>query len=306
MPRIFVAGGHGFLGQHIYNVLQPNSDREMLSRASDYCFPANAETMLYEVKPEIVINAAGRLGGIIENRDNPAEFYLENLKIGTYLMESSWRFGINKFVQVGTVCSYPKYGDLPMREENFWNGYPEETNAAYGLAKRSLVAQAQAFSKQYGFNVISPILANLYGPGDHYEPRRSHVIPAMIVKFLDAIDNHTDVELWGTGKASREFLYVEDAANAVKFLLENYDSPEIINVSSGYEIIMKELAEIIAMMTGFRGNINWDGSKPDGQPRRSIDTTRLSKMGWNAKTKLAEGLIKSIEDCREWRKRAKA
>lgn len=301
MPRVMVVGERGFLGRHIVkafeNTVSPNT------KINNLLFRSDIVAGLNEAEPDVLINAAAKVGGILANRTRPAEFYHENIIMGTHLIQEAHEYGIKKFVQIGTVCSYPQYAPIPLAEENFWNGRPEINNGAYGQAKRALIDLAQAFAAQYDFNVICPVLANLYGPGDHYEEDRSHVIPAMIRKFSEAVE-HGDksIVFWGTGKCTREFLYVEDAARAIKFLTERYNSPEIINVSSGYEIRICDLAELIAKKIGFSGSIHWDHSKPDGVSRRHMDTFKMEHLGWSAQTSLAEGISQAVEDYKKNRR----
>ena len=239
---------------------------------------------------------AAVVGGIGANRENPGRFFYDNLMMGAQLMERARLAGVAKFVAIGTVCSYPKFAPVPFREEDLWNGYPEETNAPYGLAKKMLLVQAQAYRQQYGFNAICLLPVNLYGPGDSFDPRRAHVIPALITKCLDAVAcGGPEISVWGTGTATREFLYVEDAAEAIVLAAERYDSEAPVNVGAGDEISIKELVGLIATLTGFSGSISWDASKPDGQPRRMRDTTRAaSHFGFVARTPLEDGLRQTI------------
>jgi GDP-L-fucose synthase len=248
-------------------------------------------------QPDIVIHLAAKVGGIGINAEKPGEFFYENLIMGVQLMEIARRRNVQKFVAIGTVCAYPKFTPVPFKEEDLWNGYPEETNAPYGLAKKMLLVQAQAYRKQYGFNAIYLLPANLYGPGDNFDPRSSHVIPALIKKCIDAKERGEDhIVVWGTGRASREFLYVADAARAIVLAAERYNSPEPVNIGSGREITIKDLVTLIAELTGFTGQIVWDTSKPDGQPRRCLDTSRAEReFGFRATTDLREGLRKTID-----------
>ncbi len=236
------------------------------------------------------------MGGIGANRENPGEFFYDNLMMGVQLIEQARLFGVNKFVAIGTVCAYPKFTPVPFKEEDIWVGYPEETNAPYGLAKKMLLVQSQAYRQQYGFNSIFLLPVNLYGPGDNFDPKSSHVIPAIIKKCADAIDDGSDeIVVWGTGKASREFLYAEDAAEGILLAAEKYDRSEPINIGAGSEISIKELVEMIVDLTGFKGRIVWDTSKPDGQPRRCLDVTKAEReFGFGATTSLADGLSKTI------------
>ncbi len=237
------------------------------------------------------------VGGIGANRERPGEFFYENLIMGAQLMEQARLFGVKKFVAIGTICSYPKFTPVPFKEENLWDGYPEETNAPYGLAKKMLLVQSQAYRQQYGLHSIFLLPVNLYGPGDNFDPRSSHVIPALIKKCFDAIRNREEeIVVWGTGKATREFLYVEDAAQAILLASEGYDKEDPINIGAGFEISIRELAELIKELTGFKGQIVWDSTKPDGQPRRMLDTARAFKeFGFKAKTPFRNGLKKTID-----------
>ena len=253
---------------------------------------------MYErTQPDIVIHLAAKVGGIGFNQEKPAELFYDNLIMGTQLIHEAYRQKIEKFVALGTICAYPKFTPVPFQEENLWNGYPEETNAPYGLAKKMMLVQSQAYRQQYGFNSIFLLPVNLYGPGDNFDPRSSHVIPALIKKCIDAIDNSSDtIEVWGTGRATREFFYVEDAAEAISLATELYNKSEPVNIGAGFEISIRELAELIAQITGFKGKIVWDKTKPDGQPRRMLDCSRAAaEFSFKAKTGLADGLAKTIE-----------
>ena len=293
--RVLLTGASGFLGK----ALMRRIGKEAVGHdgyAYDFKHNQSAELAIDRSQAKIVVNAAARCGGIMANKTRPADFYMDNLVMGTNLMRAAIEQNVSKYVQIGTVCSYPwKIENLPAEEIDFWNGEPEPTNAAYGQAKRALIAQGQAYAKQYRFNVINPILANLYGPGDHYEENRAHVIPSLIKKFLDAKEKGSKrVTLWGSGTCTREFLYVDDAADAIDFLLKKYDSPEIINVATGFEVTIKEVAEMIAYYCKFYGDIVWDKSKPDGQPRRNFDISKMQKLGWVAKTNLERGIKQTI------------
>ncbi len=298
--RILVTGGAGFLGTWVVRRLEALGCRDVIvprSREFDLVEEA-AVRRLYEVaRPEVVIHLAARVGGIGANRANPGRFFYDNLMMGVLLMEYARRRGVEKFVAVGTVCCYPKHTPVPFSEEDLWNGYPEETNAPYGLAKKMLLVQAQAYRQQYGFNAVFLIPVNLYGPGDSFDPDRSHVIPALIRKCVEARRTGQDeVVVWGTGKATREFLYVEDAATAIAQAAARYDGPDPVNLGTGSEISIRELAERIADLTGFRGRLVWDGTKPDGQPRRCLDTSRAERaFGFRARTPFAEGLARTVE-----------
>ena len=298
--RFVVTGGSGFLGSHVV--------KQMKSHGSKFVFiPKSAEynlvkeeaivRLLHEARPDIIIHLAAVVGGIGANRENPGRFFYENLMMGAQLMEQARIFGVKKFVAVGTICSYPKFTPVPFREENLWEGYPEETNAPYGLAKKMMLVQSQAYRQQYGFHSIFLLPVNLYGPGDNFDPRSSHVIPALIKKCIDAARDHEDeVVVWGTGNATREFLYVEDAAEAILLATERYNKADPVNIGAGFEISIKELVELIKELTGFKGRLVWDATKPDGQPRRMLDTSRaLQEFGFKAKTQFRDGLKKTIE-----------
>jgi GDP-L-fucose synthase len=243
-----------------------------------------------------VIHLAAVVGGIGANRENPGRFFYENAAMGVELMEQARKSGVDKFVQIGTVCSYPKFTPVPFREDDLWNGYPEETNAPYGVAKKMLLVQGQAYRQQYGFDVIHLIPVNLYGPGDNFDPASSHVIPALIKKCVDAREAGADhIEVWGTGSASREFLYVDDAAEGIVLATERYDGGDPVNLGVGREITVRELVALIVQLTGFEGDVRWDPSKPDGQPRRALDTSRArQRFGFSARTSFEEGLLATI------------
>jgi GDP-L-fucose synthase len=256
----------------------------------------------------MIIHLAALVGGIGANKDRPAEFFYVNLMMGIQLMHEAWKSGVDKFVAIGTICAYPKFTPVPFKEEYLWDGYPEETNAPYGLAKKMLLVQAQAYRQQYGFNSIFPLPVNLYGPGDNFDLETSHVIPALIRKCIEASERgEKQVVLWGDGTPTREFLYVDDAAEGLLLAAERYNSSEPVNLGSGYEISIKELAETIAELTGFKGELFWDTSKPNGQPRRALDTRRAEKeFGFRAKTPLKEGLIKTIDWYRKNRNKSES
>jgi GDP-L-fucose synthase len=253
--------------------------------------------VLTDFRPDLVIHLAARVGGIGANRTRPAEFFYDNLVMGVHLFHESWKTGVSKFVAVGTVCAYPKFTPVPFKEEDLWNGYPEETNAPYGLAKKMLLVQSQAYRQQYGYNSIFLLPVNLYGPGDNFEFESSHVIPALIRKCLEAKERDDPrIEVWGTGSATREFLYVEDAAEGIVCAAERYNDSDPVNLGSGMEISIRDLVTLIAELTGFRGEIFWDRSKPDGQPRRCLDTSKAGRLfGFRAKTSFEEGLAKTVE-----------
>jgi len=298
--RLLVTGGAGFLGKHVIKELEKKGCREIfIPRSKDYnLVKSEAVTRVYrDARPDVVIHLAAVVGGIGANRENPGKFFYDNLMMGVQMMEQGRLFEIEKFVAIGTVCAYPKFTPVPFKEDDLWNGYPEETNAPYGLAKKMLLVQAQAYRGQYGFKAIYLIPVNLYGPDDNFDPQSSHVIPALIKKCVDAVESGEDrVVVWGTGQASREFLYVEDAAEAIVLATEKYDKPAPLNIGAGFEIKIKDLVSLIVELTGFRGEVVWDSTKPDGQPRRRLDVSRADKeIGFKAKTDFREGLRKTIE-----------
>ena len=297
--RMVVTGGAGFLGRHVVHKLKERGCREIFVPRSRDCDLVRAEAVrkLYaDAKPDIVVHLAARVGGIGANMRNPGSFFYENLMMGVQLMEQGRLHGIEKFVAIGTVCAYPKFTPVPFSEDDIWNGYPEETNAPYGLAKKMLLVQSQAYRQQYGFNAIYLLPVNLYGPGDNFDPEYSHVIPALIKKAFDAKEKgERSITAWGTGQASREFLYVEDAAEGIVLATEKYDKPDPVNLGAGFEITIRELAELICALAGYDGRIEWDTSKPDGQPRRCLDTSRAKReFGFAARTDLREGLKRTI------------
>ena len=297
--RVMVTGGGGFLGTATVKRLEAAGVHEIfVPRSSQYDLRIadGVRSALAAGRPDVVIHLAAVVGGIGANRENPGRFFYENAAMGVELMEQSRLAGVEKFVQIGTVCSYPKFTPVPFREDDLWNGYPEETNAPYGLAKKMLLVQGQAYRQQYGFDVIHLIPVNLYGPGDNFDPASSHVIPALIKKCVDAIERDDDhIDVWGTGSASREFLYVDDAAEAIALATERYDDADPVNLGTGRELTIRDLVDLIVSITGFRGEVRWDPSKPDGQPRRALDTSRArERFGFVAKTSFEEGLRATI------------
>lgn len=307
--RVTVTGGAGFLGTHVVEQLKQAGCRDIfVPRSHVYDLTkADAVARLFDdAKPDVVIHLAAVVGGIGANRANPGRFFYENLVMGAELMEQARRRGVEKFVAVGTVCAYPKFTPVPFREDSLWVGYPEETNAPYGLAKKMLLVQAQAYRAQYGFNAIYLLPVNLYGPGDSFDPARSHVIPALIKKCIDAVESRApSIEVWGSGDASREFLYVEDCARAIVLATKSYDEPEPVNIGTGREITIRALVGLIAGLTGFRGEIVWDASKPDGQPRRCLDVSKAERaFGFRATMDFVEGLRRTVDWYRSVRMRA--
>ena len=302
--RIVVTGGTGFLGSHLMEALAARGYRNAVAfGAEDYdlTHERDVEKMLAEKKPEAIIHLAAVVGGIGANRLHPGSFFFKNLMMGTLLMEHARRAGVSRFLSVGTICSYPKFTPVPFREEDLWNGYPEETNAPYGLAKKMLLVQSQAYRQEYGYDAVNVMLVNLYGPRDNFDPETSHVIPALIRKCVEAAESKAkSLPVWGTGKATREFLFVEDAAEAIVLAAERLEDSEPVNLGAGREISIKDLSEKIAALCGFKGTLEWDPTKPDGQPRRSLDVSRAKKLlGWTAKTPLEDGLERTIAWYRE-------
>jgi GDP-L-fucose synthase len=297
--RVMVTGGGGFLGRAVVRRLNTSgADKVFVPRSNEYDLRTQAgiDRALADGRPQMVIHLAAVVGGIGAMRANPGRFFYENAILGIQLMEQARLAGVEKFVAIGTVCSYPKFTPVPFREDDLWNGYPEETNAPYGLAKKMLLVQGQAYREQYGFNAIHLIPVNLYGPGDNFDPATSHVIPALIKKCIDAREaGDSAIEVWGTGTASREFIYVDDAADGIVLASEHYDRPEPVNLGIGEEISIRDLVELIARLTGYGGEIRWDTSKPDGQPRRMLSTDRArDAFGFVAKTRLLDGLSETI------------
>lgn len=298
--RICVTGGEGFLGRRVVALLGERGCKGVfVVRRQDYdLVQQEAVARLYkDARPQVVIHLAAVVGGIGANRENPGRFFYQNVMMGAQLIEAAREHGIEKFVQVGTVCSYPKFAPVPFKEDDLWNGYPEETNAPYGIAKKALLVQAQGYREQYGLNAIYLVPVNLYGPGDNFDPASSHVIPALIKKCVDAVERgDAAIEVWGTGSPTREFLYVDDAAEGIVLASESYDGREPVNLGSGCEISIRELVQLIAEATGFKGKIVWDTTKPDGQPRRVLDVSRAREMfGFRARTDFTDGLRQTIE-----------
>jgi len=308
--RIVVTGGTGFLGRHLMGALATRGYAHAVGLGSrDYDLTDEADTrrMLDERRPEVIVHLAAVVGGIGANRRHPGSFFYRNLLMGTLLMEHARRAGVRRFVSVGTICSYPKFTPVPFREDELWNGYPEETNAPYGLAKKMLLVQSGAYRQEFSFDAVNVLLVNLYGPGDNFDPESSHVIPALIRKCVEASDNGAaEVEVWGTGEATREFLYVEDAARGIVAAMERLEGSDPVNLGSGREISIRDLATLIAERSGFHGRLAWDTSKPDGQPRRCLDTRRAETLlGWTATVPFDEGLERTIAWYRERRKSAR-
>ena len=300
--RVVVTGGSGFLGSHLVTRLKGITDGPatvIIPRRKDYDLVrfADCERLYAEANPDVVLHLAAQVGGIGANRENPGSFFYDNLMMGTQMIEIGRRRSIEKFVAVGTICAYPKNTPVPFKEEDLWNGYPEETNAPYGLAKKMLLVQSQAYREQYGFNSIFLLPVNLYGPGDNFDLTTSHVIPGIIKKCVDAVRaGEKRIFLWGTGNATREFLYVDDAVEGILLASERYNGNDPVNIGSGMEISIRELANLITKMTDFRGEILWDTSKPDGQPRRSLDTSKAEQLfGFRAKRQFKDGLQETID-----------
>ena len=298
--RVVVTGGAGFLGRFVVSRLESHPGVQVVvPRSKDYDLveAENVKRLLADADPDLVLHLAAVVGGIGHNQNNPGRFFYDNLMMGTQLIEQSRRHGVKKFVAIGTVCAYPKYTPTPFKEDDIWNGYPEETNAPYGLAKKMMLVQSQAYREQYGFNSIFLLPANLYGPGDNFDLETSHVIPALIRKCCEARDQGLAyIDAWGSGQVSREFLYVEDCADAILAAATSYNESIPVNIGSGKEILIKDLVETIARLTRFEGEIRWRTDRPDGQPRRQLDTSRaLEKFGFQAKTDLEDGLKRTID-----------
>jgi GDP-L-fucose synthase len=304
--RFVVTGGAGFLGKVVVRKMRERGAKEIFVpeiETYDLVNPVDIDRLFADAKPEVIIHLAAHVGGIGANSEHPAEFFYDNLMMGVQLMHKAWQEGVKKFVAIGTVCAYPKYTTVPFKEDDIWNGYPEETNAPYGLAKKMLLVQSQAYRQQYGFNSIFLLPVNLYGPGDSFNLRSSHVIPALIRKCIEAEENGIgEIEVWGDGSPTREFLYVDDAAEGILMGTEYFNESIPVNLGSGYEISIKDLAEKIAKLSGFSGKLVWNLEKPNGQPRRGLDTRRAKeKFGFQAKMTFDEGLANTIAWYREHR-----
>lgn len=298
--RIIVTGGAGFLGSFVVEKLQQRGCQSIfVPRSKDYDLvqAADIDRLMKDARPQVVIHLAAVVGGIGANREHPGDFFYTNLMMGTQLMEQSRLFGVEKFVALGTICAYPKFTPVPFREDDLWIGYPEETNAPYGLAKKMMLVQSQAYRDQYGFNSVYLLPVNLYGPRDNFSPASSHVIPALIKKCIEAKEKgEKSIEVWGTGNATREFLYVEDCAEGIVLATEQLETSQPVNLGSGKEISIRDLTHLLSELTGFEGEIVWNSDKPDGQPRRCLDTSRArSLFGFEAKTEFRDGLEKTID-----------
>ena len=304
--KILLTGGGGFLGRRVASELREHGATVAVARKKDYdlVHRDDCRRLLADTRPEIVIHLAARVGGIGANRENPGSFFFDNLMMGVQLVEECRLARVPKVVTIGTICAYPKLTPVPFREEALWDGYPEETNAPYGLAKKMLLVQGQAYRQQYGMNIVHLLPVNLYGPGDNFDPATSHVIPALIDRFEEAVEQgRSRVDVWGSGSASREFLFVDDAARGIRLATERYDGTDPVNLGAGFEISIFDLATLIARLTGFAGEIRWDTSKPDGQPRRCLDTEKAARLfGFRAEVPFEDGLETTIEWYRRQRR----
>ncbi len=298
--RVCVTGGAGFLGSFVIEKLKARGAKDIFIphiEEYDLVKPEDLDRMLDDARPDVIIHLAAQVGGIGANREHPAEFFYNNLMMGVQMIHKAWQRGVEKFVAIGTVCAYPKFTPVPFQEDNLWNGYPEETNSHYGLAKKMLLVQAQSYRQQYGYNAIFLLPVNLYGPRDNFNPSSSHVIPALIRKFVEAKEaGRNSVEVWGDGSPTREFIYVEDAAEGIVLASERYNESDPVNIGSGFEISIKDLAEKISRMTGFDGQIEWNTNQPNGQPRRALDTSRAKeRFGFKAQVDFETGLQRTID-----------
>jgi GDP-L-fucose synthase len=296
---VLVTGGGGFLGSYVVARLRADGEEPFVARKREYDLTRwdDAERLFADAEPELVIHLAAEVGGIGANRDNPGRYWYANLMMGAHVLEQARIHGTRKVVTLGTICEYPKFTPVPFREDELWNGYPEETNAPYGIAKKSVLVGAQTYREQYGLNAIHLLPVNLYGPGDNFDLQTSHVIPALIRKMLEALERgERQIVLWGDGSPTREFLYVQDCADGIIVAAQRYDGPEPVNLGTSHEISIRDLASLISELTGFDGEIHWDSTKPNGQPRRSLDTSRAEELfGWRAKTSFRDGLRRTIE-----------
>jgi GDP-L-fucose synthase len=298
--RICITGGTGFLGRHVSSLLSQRGCKNIsaLGRQNyDLVQSSEVERLYREEQPEVLIHLAAVVGGIGANQHNPGRFFYENVMMGAQLIEGARRSRVKKFIQIGTICAYPKHTPVPFKEDDLWNGYPEETNAPYGIAKKALLVQCQAYRAQYGLNAIYLLPVNLYGPGDNFDPETSHVIPALIKKCVDAVQaGASAIRVWGTGNPTREFLYVDDAAEGIVLAAERYDGAAPVNLGSGFEISIRDLVHLVAKETGFKGDIVWDPTRPDGQPRRALDVSRAAELfGFRARTEFTDGLRRTID-----------
>jgi GDP-L-fucose synthase len=297
--RVVVTGGAGFLGKAVCAEIERFKPAAIIVPRKvqyDLTEQTAVRKLLADARPDVIIHLAAVVGGIGANRENPGLYFYQNAIMGIVLMEEARKAGVGKMVTVGTICSYPKFTPVPFKEDDLWNGYPEETNAPYGVAKKALLVQGQAYRQQYGFNAVTLLPVNLYGPGDNFDPKSSHVIPAIIKKVIDAREEGQNfIDVWGTGSASREFLFVRDAAEGIALAADRYDDPDPVNLGNGREITIKALTELICELCRFRGELRWDSTKPDGQPRRCLDATRAKeRFGWVAKTEFRDGLRETI------------
>lgn len=299
-PRILVTGGRGFVGRQVLAVLSERGYQDVVAPTHaeyDLTIADQVAACINDIRPEAIVHLAAVVGGIAANQARPGDFFYQNLIMGAELMERARLADVQKFVALGTICAYPKFTPVPFREDDLWSGYPEETNAPYGLAKKMLLVQAQAYRQQYGFNAVYLLPTNLYGPGDNFDPKTSHVIPSLIRKCLEAIDNREPaISVWGTGNQTREFLYVRDCAEGIVAALERFDGSEPVNLGSGEEVRVADLARLVARAAGFEGEIQLDPSKPDGQPRRKLDTSRAEQLfGWKSTTSFTDGLRATVD-----------